>query len=101
MAEIIIGKEQNNLEVFFTQKELAELWRVTEATIKNIRDSGGISHFFPPNSSRVLYPKEEILMIERERLISNNKESKRRIKSDEKMVKKPVSPTDSNMEWRI
>ncbi|MFN2353956.1 MAG: hypothetical protein ABR512_05455 [Desulfopila sp.] len=37
MAEIILEQEQENLKVFLTQKKLAQRWRVTEATIKNIR----------------------------------------------------------------
>ncbi len=75
MPEITLEQFKNNTEVFFTQSELAERWRVTEATIKNIRDKGGISHFFLPNSSRVLYPIEEVIRIEIEHLILNKKEN--------------------------
>jgi len=99
-----INKEiQNNIdnEVYFTQKELAQRWRVTEATIKNIRDIGGIPFFLPPNSSRVLYPIGDIVELEQEGLTSTNKEERKRKKPTESKRNKPVNPTKSTMEWRI
>ena len=101
VAEIIIEKEQNNLEVFFTQKELAERWRVTEATIKNIRDSGGISYFFPPKSSRVLYPIEEVIRIEVEQLVLSQKEDNTLKQQYESKMKKPVVSSNSDKKWEI
>lgn len=95
-------KKNNNSEVvYYTQKELAQRWRITEATVKSIRDRGEIPYFFPPNSSRVLYPREKILTIEQEQLRSTNKEVKSKHKLPEIMVKKPVNPTKSDKEWRI
>jgi len=100
VADEVKIKNENKDVVYFTQKELAQRWRITEATVKSIRDRGEISYFFPPNSSRVLCPREEILTIEQEQLISTNKESKHNRKATE-IMKKPVSPTQSNKEWRI
>jgi ABC-type microcin C transport system duplicated ATPase subunit YejF len=96
-------KQNNKIDVvYFTQKELAQRWRITEATVKSIRDRGDIPYFFPPSSSRVLYPREEILTIEREQLNCNDKEEERQQKESavNKRIK-PVNPTNSKQEWRI
>lgn len=94
-------KQNNNDVVFFTQKELAQRWRVTEATVKSIRDRGEIPYFFPPNSSRVLYPRKEILTIEQEQLHSTKKEERQQKKTAISKRKQPVNPTKSKQEWRI
>ena len=96
-----VKQNNNNDVVFFTQKELAQRWRVTEATVKSIRDRGEIPYFFPPNSSRVLYPRKEILTIEQEQLISTNKEKRQQNTPVANKRKKPVNPTNSKQEWRI
>jgi len=96
-----VKQNNNNDVVFFTQKELAQRWRVTEATVKSIRDRGEIPYFFPPNSSRVLYPRKEILTIEQEQLISTNKEERQQIKFNKSKMKKPVVSAKPNKEWRI
>ena len=75
-----VKKNNNNEVVYYTQKELAQRWRITQATVKSIRDRGEIPYFFPPNSSRVLYPREEILTIEQEQLRSTNKEKRQQKK---------------------
>ncbi len=96
-----VKNNDNNDVVYFTQKELAQRWRITQATVKSIRDRGEIPYFFPPNSSRVLYPREEILTIEQEQLRSTNKEKRQQKTPVVNKRMKPVSPTDSNKEWRI
>lgn len=96
-----VKQNNNNEVVFFTQKELAQRWRVTEATVKSIRDRGEIPYFFPPNSSRVLYPREEILTIEQEQLNSTNKEKQQQKNTATSKRKQPVNPTKSKQEWRI
>jgi hypothetical protein len=94
-------QEDNSRDVYFTQKELAKRWRVTESTIKSIRDNGGISYFFPPNSSRVLYPRNEVVRIERELLVSNKKEVRKRKEQSVNKREKPVISENSSREWRI
>ena len=64
MADEVKQNNNKDVVVYFTQKELAQRWRISESTVKSIRDRGEIPYFFPPNSSRVLYPREEILTIE-------------------------------------
>ncbi|HIP39216.1 MAG TPA: DNA-binding protein [Desulfocapsa sulfexigens] len=96
-----VKNNDNNDVVYFTQKELAKRWRITQATVKSIRDRGEIPYFFPPNSSRVLYPREEILTIEQEQLISTNKEKRQQNKYCKSKMKLPVVSVQSTKEWRI
>jgi excisionase family DNA binding protein len=44
----------------WTQKEVAEYFRVSRNTIKNWRDQGYLSYYQAPGSSRVLYFRDEI-----------------------------------------
>lgn len=94
-------KNKKKEVVYFTQKELAQRWRITAATVKSIRDRGEIPYFFPPNSSRVLYPREGILAIEQEQLRSTNKEERQQKKYAEYKMKKPVVSVQSTEKWRI
>ncbi len=99
MADVI--KDKNDILVYFTQKELARRWRISEATVKSIRDRGEIPYFFPPKSSRVLYPRIEILAIEQEQLNSTQKEERQQKLPVVNKRMKPVNPTNSKQEWRI
>jgi len=54
-----------DLDKYMTQQEVADLFRVQPATVKNWRDAGYMEYFQPPGSSRVLYPKESIDEFER------------------------------------
>ena len=101
MADNKTKQEHNSKDVYFTQKELARRWRVTESTIKSIRDNGGIAYFFPPNSSRVLYPVNEVVRVERELLVSNKKEVRKRKERPVTKREKPVISESSSREWRI
>ena len=101
MAESTIRQKENIKDVYFTQKELAKRWRVTEATIKNIRETGGVSYFIPPNSSRVLYPKSEVIRVEKEQLVQKNKEITKRKRQSVTKREKPVISENSSTEWRI
>jgi len=96
-----LRKENKCNDVYLTQKELAKRWRVTESTIKSIRDNGGIAHFYPPNSSRVLYPTNEVLRIEAEQLVLNKKEVGKRKEQSVTRREKPVISENSSREWRI
>lgn len=99
MAQTV--KEVDDVVVYFTQKELAQRWRVSEATIKKIRDEGGIPYFLPPNSTRVLYPRHEVVEIEHNPINYTRKEvllTKTHIKSK---MKKPVVSSKSQKKWEI
>ena len=49
---------------YFTQQEVADLFRVRPGTVKNWRDAGYLDYFQVPGSSRVLYPAETISQFE-------------------------------------
>ena len=51
---------------YLTQQEVADLFRVKPATVKNWRDAGHLDYFQPPGSTRVLYPKESVEGFERQ-----------------------------------
>jgi hypothetical protein len=94
-------KEQSNAYIYFTQKELAKRWRITEATVVNIRNNGDLPFFTPPGSSRVLYPVEAILDIENQSISFYKKENNRTKQLTEINRELPVNPTNPNREWRI
>ena len=95
------GVKRKKDVVYFTQNELANRWRVSPATIKNLRESKELPYFSPPGSNRILYPVDEIYQIERDETNSFYKEDKRRKQTPETRVKQPVIPAKSNQDWRI
>ena len=84
---------------FLTQQEVADLFRVTPATVKNWRDAGLLEYFQPPGSSRVLYPRQSIEEFE--------KQNTKKVKGLE--LKKPAAikrempgmSSKPQKEWRI
>lgn len=101
MADEVKTKTKKKEVVYYTQKELAQRWRVTPATIKELRDKGQVPCFFPPGSSRVLYPVNEIIQIEEDKSNHNQKENYSRKCKPETMMKKPVNPAKSQQDWRM
>ena len=95
------SEERNDEVIYFTQQELAKRWRVSEATIKKIRDNGGIPYFLPPNSSRVLYPRDEIIIVEQSKLNLTKKEGPRLKRHSEIKMKKPAVSSTSERKWEI
>ena len=94
MAELLRTKK------FLTQGELAERWRLTESSIKNLRDRGQLPHFRLPGSSRVLYPVETVEELEKLHTISAKEVDKKRQHTEIKRKKPDVSATPKK-EWRI
>jgi excisionase family DNA binding protein len=84
---------------YLTQKEVADLFRVSQSTIKNWRDAGLLEYFQPPGSTRVLYPREAIEQFE--------KNYTRRVKRFEvahsvRTKGEPsMRPSKSKEDWRI
>jgi hypothetical protein len=64
---IMRGKEVKDVldHKYLTQQEVADLFRVKPATVKNWREAGLLDYFQPPGSSRVLYPRESVEKFER------------------------------------
>jgi hypothetical protein len=87
------------IKKYLTQKEVADLFRVSQSTIKNWRDAGLLEYFQPPGSTRVLYPRESIEQFE--------KNYTRRVKRFDvahsvKTRREPsVTPSKSKEDWRI
>lgn len=92
-----------NIEVakkFFTQKELAERWHVSEGTVINWRKRGILSFIRFPGSVRVLYPEHNILTIEQSFETKNKLEvTNKHIKANK--GKQPVVSIKPEKEWRI
>lgn len=55
--------------VFYTQKELAEMLRVSQMTIVRMRDKGELPYVRMPGRDRVLYPTREINRMLRENYV--------------------------------
>ena len=96
-----IKTNKSNKILYYTQKELADRWRVSPSTIKSYRDHGDIPYFSPPGSSKILYPADQIRDIELENSIPQKKEVVTQKKALQQKRNKPVDPTESNRVWRI
>ena len=58
-----IEKKESDYAVdkkYYTQEEVAVLFRVSQSTIKNWRDRGLLEYLQPTGSTRVLYPRESV-----------------------------------------
>jgi len=86
-------------EKYYTQSELAKLWRVKESTIKNLRDKGHLPYFRLPGSTRILYPIAEILKIEATHL--KNQGGNSTLTQPERERKNSVISTKSHKKWEI
>ena len=86
---------------YFTQQEVADLFRVSPGTIKNWREAGYLDYFQVPGSSRVLYPAETISNFEQKnikkaKVIAFNKSDD--VKPKERQL---LSSTRIKKQWRI
>ncbi len=57
---------------YLSQRQLANRWLCASSTIKSMRDQGELPFFQPPASIKILYPLDQIVLIE-----NNNNESQR------------------------
>ncbi len=94
MAELIEEKK------FLSQRELAERWRRTESSVKNLRDRGHLPYFRLPGSARVLYPVEAVKELEKQHTTPVKGVDKER-KQTEITRKKPDVSATSGKDWRI
>ena len=67
-----------NEKIFLTQKELSQRWRVSQATIKKMREENSVPFFCVPNTTRVIYPLLGIENIERDENVNFQKEKYRK-----------------------
>ncbi|MBW1683190.1 MAG: helix-turn-helix domain-containing protein [Deltaproteobacteria bacterium] len=87
---------------YMTQQEVADLFRVKPATVKNWRDAGFLEYFQPPGSTRVLYPRKSVEALE-ESCTKREKAKIIQFKSTPAEVKRKVPGMSSKQEkkWRI
>lgn len=90
-------KNKDNREIFLSPKELACRWKLTQTTLKNLRDKGGLPYFRVPASSKILYPLEAILNIEKNNIQAKEEE----YKLAESMREKPVISNRKKKKWEI
>ena len=83
----------------WTQKETADYFRVTQATIINWRKNGLLPYWQAPGSTRVLYHRDGIINF-RDANTVLNKERGDKPKAEIKRVKPCLSAT-AKKEWRI
>lgn len=86
---------------YMTQQEVADLFRVKPATVKNWRDAGHLDYFQPPGSTRVLYPRKSVEELEK----NCTKREKARVNNFKKPAevkrKMPGMSSRPQKEWRI
>jgi hypothetical protein len=99
-TEVSMMEKSFHAERFLTQSELAKRWRLTESSIKNLRDRGHLPYFRLPGSSRILYPVETIEELERLHTTSA-KEVDRKRRHTEITRKQPDISATPRKEWRI
>ena len=88
-------------EQYFTQKELAKRWKVSEGTIKNWRDRSIIKKYLRvAGSTRVFYPVDYIIEFEEQHTITAKEVANRDRKAELKR-EKPVVSTKPKKEWRV
>jgi hypothetical protein len=85
---------------FWTQKEVADYFRVTQNTVIRWRRSGLLSFFRPPASVRVLYYRNEVEQFKQTNTTQKKGGDKRKTKSGAERKKPDISVTP-NGEWRI
>jgi len=88
---------EDNEKQYFTQKELANRWQCAQGTIINYRNKGIISFFQLPESTKILYPVDEIIELEKNNTI---KKGGNKPEVEVKRVKPCVS-SSKNKEWRM
>jgi hypothetical protein len=99
-TEVSMMEKSSHEKSFLTQSELAKRWRLTESSIKNLRDKGHLPYFRLPGSSRILYPVETIEELERLHTTSA-KEVDRKRHHTEVTRKQPDISATPREEWRI
>lgn len=90
-------KNKDSRDIFLAQKELASRWKLTQTTLKNLRDKGVLPYFRVPSSSKILYPLEAILNIEKNNI--QLKEEKHELAESKR--EKPVISARKKKKWEI
>jgi hypothetical protein len=86
----------NDLDIYWTQAEVAKRWKCTESTVKNYRTRGLFPCFQP--GSLVRYLKKDILEFEKKNT-SNRKGGDKRANVIKREM--PVVSPEKDENWRI
>ena len=99
-TEVSMMEKSSHGKKFLNQSELAERWRLTESSIKNLRDRGHLPYFRLPGSSRILYPVETVEELERLHTTMAKEVDKARQRTEITRKKPDISATPRK-EWRM
>jgi hypothetical protein len=86
---------------YYTQNEVADLFRVTPNTIKNWREAGLLDYFQPPLSTRVLYPVDSVNQFKEQHKKKATVIPFRKSVAVEKADGQEVSSNRIKKQWRI
>jgi hypothetical protein len=86
---------------FYTQQEVADLFRVSPGTIKNWRDAGLLDFFQVPGSTRVLYPIDAVNQFQSEHMKHAKVMPLRRPEVIKKADRQDLSSDRIKKVWRI
>jgi predicted site-specific integrase-resolvase len=90
-------KSEYSPQVYLTQAEVADRFRVTQSTVLNWRRRGLLGYFQAPGSARVLYPSDAVAEFEEQSLHQNKEVGKQR----KYQRRKPETSTIPQQEWRV
>ena len=85
---------------YLTQRELAERWRISPSCVKNWRVRGHIPYLQFPGSSRIFYPLQGILEVERQFTTLAKEVVPKGIKRAEIERVEPVISSEEE-DWRV
>ncbi len=99
---MLIESIENELweKELWTQKEVANYFRVVQGTVKNWRDQGLLSYWQAPGSTRVLYLSGEVKDFRDKNLKPRRGGDRPKLFNGMKKGKPVVSPK-SDEDWRI
>jgi hypothetical protein len=86
---------------FYTQQEVADLFRVSPGTIKNWRDAGLLDYFQVPGSTRVIYPVDAVNQFQSEHMKQAKVLPLRRPEAVITPDRQDLSPDRNKKLWRI
>jgi hypothetical protein len=95
-TEETVMREELKQKELWTQKEVADYFRVSCNTIKNWRERGLLSCFKAPGSSRILYYSQEVVEFQ-EQFTTRRKEANK----GQKRIERARPRLSSEENWRI
>ncbi len=99
MASLKISNEKD--KKWLTQKHLAERWHVSQGTIISWREAGKLPFFRLPGTNRVLYPLQDIQLLEKQNTTDVKEDEQTERKVVELIRKKLAVSANPEKEWRI